>query len=765
MKKIKDLNLPEKLLPLIFTNEIYAFINKIQQCASEWLKDVHSFNNEFIKIKSYGDLDEKVFLETSAEHLAIGKLHLKFEKLIKCIPLLPKWADFSRICHLASTKGLKILVDEVSRGTVPSNSIQKTYLLGLYESMAKTLIKNNPMLESFSRVQHEEKRSTFQILDKKILELFQEEIGFNASRVPPPSGISRGPIKSWTEMALINREIGKTMRHIPIRRLLERSGEAIRALKPCFMMSPMSVAQYLEPGKHEFDVVIMDEASQVKPHEAFGAIARGKQVIIVGDPKQLPPTTFFDVMADGVDTEEETSADDTESILDLCMSVNVQKKRLKWHYRSEHETLIAFSNSRWYDNDLIIFPSPDASRTELGVKFHYIENAEYASSRNVREAEFVAQAIVDHAQRFPTLTLGVGTFNIHQRDLIEDILERLRKENTSVDHALSGLYTAKNESDRLFIKNLENLQGDERDVIFISCTYGPDKETKAIFQRFGPVNGKNGPRRLNVMFTRAKKRMEIFSSMLPEDIKGGPSTSPGALALKQFLTYAQTGELHEEGIATGNEADSDFELSVAKILKQYGYTVQPQVGVSGYRIDIGVFHPDRDGEYLLGIECDGATYHSSQYARDRDRLREEVLKRRGWNLHRIWSTDWFKNRNTEIERMIEVLKTYREKDTHKVKLVPRTLTQPIYREKKSDKDVDFLRRKLIKFRLENIPLRDDSPKNGILRNEMILELIKNKPTNIIDFQNKIPRELQNSIHLDEKEYLDDIFAILEELND
>lgn len=565
-------------------------------------------------------------------------------------------------------------------------------------------------------------------------------------------------------MGLLGNEFVKERRHLPIRQLMKRAGDAIRALKPVFMMSPRSVAQFLEPGAHEFDVVIMDEASQIQPHEALGSIARSKQMIIVGDDKQLPPTTFFDTTLNDSDDDdrEETIFDDKESILDMAYGSNFPPEPLLWHYRSEHESLIAFSNATWYNNDLVIFPSSDSSG---GLRFNYIEGATYAKGKNEKEADYVARKIIEHARRWPELSLGVGTLNIRQRELIEDQLDKLTKEDASANVAVEKLMKAHDGNEPLFIKNLENLQGDERDVIFISCTYGPDRETGHVFQRFGPINKENGWKRLNVLFTRAKKRMELFSSMTSEDIRVAPGKSGGVIALKNFLKYAQTGQLPDLGIKTGHEPDSEFEIAVARVLSNAGYKVEPQVGVAGYRIDIGVYHPQRPGEYILGIECDGKTYHSSRFARDRDRLREEVLKKRGWNIFRIWSIDWFNNRDLVIKNLIEELEILVELDEQVVReeissgtpIVPvASITEP---KRLSDEE---LYNRLLEYRKLNIPKSETSPEDSILRDEMIKCFVKLRPTSKDEYIDAFSVSLRANTEPEENQYLDGIFAIIKE---
>ena len=536
----------------------------------------------------------------------------------------------------------------------PVEQVASIYAYAFYNALARDAIHQAPILAEFSRISHEAVRERFRKMDHDLKALRQQEIAHRiGSTQQLPSGISTGPVSQRTEMGFIINEIGKQKRHAPIRLLIHRASAALAVLKPCFMMSPLSAAQFLAPGVRAFDMVVMDEASQLKPEDALGAIARTSQLIVVGDPKQLPPTTFFDKMADEEnESDEGTAADDAESILEVCMKVYSPMRRLRWHYRSEHESLIAFSNHAFYDRDLIIFPSATSDNGHLGVRFHRIENGVYAKGRNLPEAENIALAIVAHAQQYPNESLGVGAFNISQKELIEECLDRICRNDGAAREAVDKLSA---QPEKLFIKNLKNLQGDQRDVIFISCTFGPDPETKRVFQRFGPINSENGWRRLNVMFTRAKKRMEVFSSMSPEDIIGGPGVKRGVNDFKRFLEYVKTGRIVDPGTITDRTPDSDFEMAVAKTVRSMGFQVRPQVGVAGFYIDVAVLRPNRTDEFILGIECDGETYHSAKSARDRDRLREEVLRRRGWNIHRIWSTDWFKNQTAETTRLKETL--------------------------------------------------------------------------------------------------------------
>jgi very-short-patch-repair endonuclease len=446
---------------------------------------------------------------------------------------------------------------------------------------------------------------------------------------------------------------------MPVRKILTRAGQSIQAIKPCFMMGPQAVAQYLTPGAIKFDLVIMDEASQLKPEEAIGSIARGGQLVVVGDPKQLPPTSFFSRMTqEGEGGEDHFTTTDAESILDVCSAHFRPTRSLRWHYRSQHHSLIAFSNHSFYRGNLVIFPSPYGQGGKLGVRAVYLADAIYENQTNLREAKRVVDAVVEHIASRPNDSLGIVTLNIKQRDLIAELLEeRLR----SVRGADSYRNQWATDGQPLFIKNLENVQGDERDAILISTTFGKPPGSSAVRQNFGPISRQGGWRRLNVLFTRAKKSIAIYTSLRPEDIVMDGTTPEGTKALRNYLEYARSGSLTtvEE---TNRDPDSDFEISVMDMLKLRGYDVTPQLGVAGYRIDIAVKHPEASGSYLAAIECDGATYHSAVSVRDRDRIRQEILESLGWRgrIWRIWSTDWFRNPRREVEKLINFLESLRE---------------------------------------------------------------------------------------------------------
>ena len=449
------------------------------------------------------------------------------------------------------------------------------------------------------------------------------------------------------QLGVLYHEFAKKKRHKPIRKLMAEAGKVIQVLKPVFMMSPLSVAMYLPPGSAVFEMVVFDEASQVKPVDAFGAILRGHQVVVVGDDRQLPPTTFFETGVDVDDDYSENVTVDLESILGLCVAQGVPQRMLRWHYRSQHESLITVSNYEFYDNKLTVFPSPEKDRRTVGLVYHYLPDTEYGrggSRKNIAEARAVAEAVVVHAHNSSGLTLGVAAFSVSQMEAVRDQLEILRRADPSCEPFFHS-----HPQEPFFIKNLENVQGDERDVIFISVGYGRTAEGK-ISMSFGPLNADGGERRLNVLITRAKKRCEVFTNLRADDIDLGRTNSRGVQVLKRFLKYADTGSL-DLPTPSEREPGSPFEEAVASRLRGLGYRVEHQVGTGGFFIDLAVVDDAAPGRYLLGLECDGATYHSARSARDRDRLRQEVLAALGWQIHRIWSTDWFRNPEREITRV------------------------------------------------------------------------------------------------------------------
>lgn len=571
------------------------------------------------------------------------------------------WSKYLSLREQALGDGLSGFVTVLESGKMPAAALASAFELATYQAIGRAIYQAFPELSKFNGSAHDKTRSDYQALDAEIVLLTGQDFASQIERrTHVPDGQRGTTVGDFTEMHLLRREINKQRRHIPIRQLVKRAGNALQALKPCFMMGPLSVAQYLEQGVLTFDLVVMDEASQLRPEEALGAVARGAQLVVVGDPKQLPPTSFFDHMVDSGDDEDEDEApaaiSGMESILDICQQLFTPVRSLRWHYRSHHESLIAFSNHHFYKN-LIVFPSPYAKNPGLGVKYRYVKGGLYKDRQNVPEAQRLVDAVLEHMIKRPGESLGVVTLNQTQRELIEELLDKKLKTFTEGAHFMDRWAA---DGWPFFVKNLENVQGDERDVIFISTTFGKASGTDKVRQNFGPISRPDGWRRLNVLFTRSKRRIELFTSMSPEDIVVDQRTPLGTKALRDYLDFAKRGVLVTTD-ETERPPDSDFEVSVANVVTSLGYEVKPQLGVAGFFIDMAVRNPDKPGEYLAGIECDGATYHSGFSVRDRDRIRQEILESLGWQgrIHRIWSTDWFYNPRRETDRLRSFLEERR----------------------------------------------------------------------------------------------------------
>ncbi|MBL8343961.1 MAG: DUF4011 domain-containing protein [Rubrivivax sp.] len=614
------------------------------------------------KLEGWGPLDQRVWRDTPLPSDAVKRLHRAREAASTLVP----WSKYLAAKAESHDLGLSGIVELAEQGRLGSDVLPTAFEYVLFRTLSRGILTAHRDLARFTGAGHESLRAEFAEIDRQVIKLngavYAAQVEKEAKPLP---GVGAGRVGDLTEMALLLKEASKQKRHIPIRQLLKRAGRSIQELKPCFMMGPLSVAQYLEQGHLEFDLLVMDEASQLRPEDALGAVARSKQLVVVGDPKQLPPTNFFDRLMESDDEDPDDApavVDGVESILGISEHLFRPVRTLRWHYRSRHESLIAFSNTRFYDRRLVVFPSPHRRNKRLGVNYRYVGEGVYQDRRNVPEAQRVVNAVVEHMCECPDESLGVVTLNQTQRELIEDLLDKASRDIAGV-----ATYLEKHEKAgwKFFVKNLENVQGDERDVIFVSTTFGKPPGSSAVRQTFGPINRPDGWRRLNVLFTRARRRLDLFTSMLPSDVLVDERASLGRRALKEYLEYAKSGVLPGAGpISTGREPDSDFEIAVAEALRQHNYEVEPQVGVAGYFIDLGVRHPHRKGDYLAAIECDGATYHSSLSARDRDRIRQEILESLGWRgrIFRVWSTDWFADPRGQTQKLVGLLKRRLEQD-------------------------------------------------------------------------------------------------------
>jgi very-short-patch-repair endonuclease len=633
-------------------------LNDLTLCLAKVISDEGKFVDN-------AGIDLSRWYEEPADHTSLTARTGRFDRALRAKGSLSRYVTKLRAQASVVATSLPAACALLEKGLIAGDQLPDVYDYVLARTLAEMVLRERPELDQFSGALHEIRRAQFIALDKKYQRLTQLRIAENAAAAPRIGGNRYGQVRDLTEESLIRHEIDKIRAHIPIREMFRRAGRAIQALKPCFMMGPQAVAQYLPPGLFQFDLVVMDEASQMRPEDALGAIARGSQLVVVGDPKQLGPTSFFDTHTEDEDEIEEAAAvlaaqavesadlppgasvlQRSESIL-LAAARRYPMRMLRWHYRSRYPQLIAFSNKEFYGDDLILFPHPGTERPDDAINFRGVQGAVYSSSLNRKEAEEIVEAVRIHAAEHPERTLLVVTMNQPQRELIDTLIQNAEKD----DSALAAFRARHADTLEPFgVKNLENVQGDERDVIYISVTYGPNAEG-VVAQNFGPVNATGGERRLNVLFTRAKYRLDIFCSFDPVALRVTESSPRGLCVLRDYLRYAKEGTL-SGGRFTAREPDSDFEIEVARALRGYGYDVHVQVGVAGYFLDMAVVDPKFPGRYLLAIECDGATYHSAKSARDRDRLRQGVLETLGWNVHRIWSTDWFRDPREETQKVI-----------------------------------------------------------------------------------------------------------------
>jgi superfamily I DNA and/or RNA helicase/very-short-patch-repair endonuclease len=599
-------------------------------------------------LSSHSLFGKEDYNKISVQHMLTSFLGLNAKKntLIPYIQL--KESEDYLVKH-----GLKSFLRDFTQEKIPFSHFENLFMYSLYGTILQDFFNSNYDLKKNAGVSLTELRKLFCEQDKKLIELQRQQLKAKLLKNDVVDGNSKGKVREYTEMGFINHQISLQRGHAPIRDYFSRAFYSIMAIKPCLMMSPMSISQYLPSEDFYFDLVVMDEASQLKPEDALGAILRAKQVVVVGDPKQLPPTNFFNFSSDASNEDENDEVDlpDYESILDMALKSFRPARRLKWHYRSRHENLISFSNKSFYDDDLVIFPSPHYDDEEYGLHFRYLEDGVYQGRKNLIEAQEIVKYVADHVQKYPDKSLGIVTINQAQQELVNDLIDMEMRNNVLLQDYLTR---HENSLEPLIIKNLENIQGDERDVILISTVYGKEPGATKFHQRFGPINGKFGHRRLNVLFTRARYKTLVFSSLDPDNIVAEDSSSVGLKAFKNFLSFAKNKKI--SSVTSTGEADSDFEVFVMKAIEEAGFVVHSQIGVSGYRIDLGIVHPKHPGKYLLGIECDGATYHSSKSARDRDKIRQEILESLGWKIYRIWSTDWFNDPQKEIAKLIDEIK-------------------------------------------------------------------------------------------------------------
>ena len=595
--------------------------------------------------------DKEIF-----DNMTLIELHKRLDKCVNNLFLLEEWIDFNAARDNCISGGLEDFIRVIEMNNIAAQDIMPVFKKRFFRLWLDAVLSERPAVLNFRRKMQESTIDEFASLDKIQFEIAKARIRSKLINDLPSfehftSGVD--------EISILRRELNKQRRIMPIRRLFKAIPNLLLTLKPCLMMSPLSVSMFLEAETYKFDIVIFDEASQVCTENAIGAISRAKQVVIAGDSKQLPPTNFFQSATSDVDfdvTDDDDDFDDAyayESILDEANML--PERTLRWHYRSRHESLIAFSNAKIYKNNLITFPSYVGKIDNNGVEYIYVSDGWYdrgGKKGNVVEAEKVADLVFKHFREQPNRSLGVIAFGEVQQQAIETVIRERRIKNQEFEHFFS-----EEKEEAFFVKNLENVQGDERDTIIFSIGYA--KDASGVFRmNFGPLSKSGGERRLNVAITRAKYNVKLVGSIKPTDINIDKITSEGPKLLRAYIDFAMNGaevlniEAAENDIT---EHDFSFEEAVYNFLDTRGYKLDTQVGCSGYRIDMAVKHPMLSGIYVMGIECDGASYHSARTARERDRLRQDVLESMGWNLYRVWSTDWIKDPVTEGEKLINVI--------------------------------------------------------------------------------------------------------------
>lgn len=559
---------------------------------------------------------------------------------------LKAWCDWCRVRQQATEAGLATLAHALETGSLLPSAAEDTFVTAYAHWFATQGIDGEPLLRNFVAAEHMSDIGAFVRLDDELAKLTVRYIRAKLCGLIP----SKNDIPKSSGFAILKHELQKSRRHKPVRQLAIEMGDALNRLAPCMLMSPLSIAQFLPADQPPFDLVIFDEASQIAPWDAIGSIARGKQVIIAGDPRQMPPTNFFNR---GPNAGDDDTAEDMESILDECLGAGVPSHSLSWHYRSRHESLIAFSNHRYYDSNLITFPAAETRAS--AVEWRKVEGVYAKGKGRYNQAE--AQAIVDETVKRLTdpafvaagYSIGIITLNSDQQKLINDLLDAARKQYPQIEPFFQDTQT-----EPVVVKNLETVQGDERDLIMLGIGYGPTEPGAPVMSmNFGPLNKDGGWRRLNVAITRSRREMLVFTSFDPSMIDLNRTNARAVRDLKHFIEFAQRGPkaLAEAVQGSVGGYDSPFEEAVAQGLRRLGWQVVPQIGVSRFRIDLGIVHPDRPGDYLAGVECDGATYHSAATARDRDKVRGAILTGLGWNLLRLWSTDWWVDKEGALQKL------------------------------------------------------------------------------------------------------------------
>jgi len=658
------------------TNHLnYSFIEEV--CSKpETAKNCETFSKEIRKI--IGNMDSEIQWFSSLfdtkepiQSLEMPALQDKLERCKNNLYLLDEWIEFRDVKENCREAGLDDYISKINELSVDKNKIIPIFIKRFFQLWLEAVLPQFPAVLNFKRPIHESTIDEFSELDKLRMDIAKEIIKSRLiNNLPHIDRLANGV----DEIGILVREINKQRHTMPVRKLFREIPHLLLTLKPCILMSPLAVGRFLDADGYRFDTVIFDEASQIATEHAIGAILRGKQVIIAGDSKQLSPSNLFTASLSDEEVEADDNTNAFKSILNEAHAL--PERNLLWHYRSRHEHLFAFSNARFYNNRLITFPSNTGKAKAYGVEYIFVKEGFYdydGKQGNVPEAKKVAELVFEHFREQPNRSLGVIALDKAQKQAIDAEIHSMRIKNRKCEPFFNEEI-----QEPFFIKTLDNVQGDERDSIILSIGYAKDT-TGALRMNFESLSKSDGERRLNVAITRAQWNVKLVGSIMPGDIDRDKISSGGTKLLLDYIGFAVNGadalvQITAENDFTQN--DSPFEEVIYNFLDRNGYKVVTQVGCSGYRIDMAIKHPALNEIYVLGIECDGATYHSARTACERDRLRREALKNNGWNMYRIWSTDWVKDPITEGNRLIaainEAISTF---DTSEISIVNETDTQ------------------------------------------------------------------------------------------
>lgn len=592
----------------------------------------------------------------------LRKLFARWNNCLEQLATLDAWIDFRDCRKKCCEAGLEQFVLGAEDAYYKSGTLVNCFMKMFYLKWIEVNCAGTDAVAQFRARIQDSKIERYCELDAHQLPVAQMRIREKLiSDMPNRNNFNR----ATDEMGILLHELNKKRKIMPLRKLFRTIPNLLLKLKPCLMMSPLSVSYFLEAETYKFDMVIFDEASQIFPQDAIGAICRGKQVVIAGDSKQLPPTSFFAASTNNLDGEYDSEEEEEEVIYDSILEEatnSLPNRSLLWHYRSRNEDLIAFSNQEIYKNKLTTFPSSNTVAADSGVEYVYVENGTYSGRCNIQEAKKCVELIKEHITKHPERSLGIIAFSEKQQATIEEAVHRFRESNPRYEK-----FFAEDREEPFFVKNLENVQGDERDTIIFSICYAKDPNGR-MFMRFGPLGHQGGERRLNVAITRAKHNIKLVGSIMPYDIDLSKTKSEGIRMLKEYIEYAMKGSSVLRPYKNPNALyDTDeFCNGICKFLENKGYSVKQYVGSSEYKIDIAVEHPNYPGCYVAGIECDGNSYLMARTTRDREHLRKSILEQMGWKMYRVWSTEWINNKVGEQKRLLDfiadAIRTYKKGD-------------------------------------------------------------------------------------------------------